>query len=147
MTDRTRITFTVYDKHIPQAIRALSGITNGIDHAVAAVENGEIFCDPADVHIVTGSLYGLVKVLQVHPHEKRVPSGGVAQVVDGYVSVLSSQTLQGVSCLVVSCVSAANFAALPVALLHSDKVHGKTGWNSDHCEAYYRTDANLAKVV
>ena len=147
MTERTRITFTVYDKHISQAVMALSGITNNIDHAVAATENGEIFCDPADVHIVTGALYGLTKVLQVHPHEKRVPSSEVAQVVDGYISVLSSQILQSVSCLVVSCVSAANFAALPVALLHNDKVHGKTGWNSDHCAAYYRTDANLAKVV
>ena len=39
------------------------------------------------------------------------------------------------------------YRTLPEVLEYQDKLYGKTGWNSDQCVAYYRTDALIARKV
>lgn len=52
--------------------------------------------------------------------------------------------IDGVSGVIVDCSDFDSFKILPAALSFQDKVLGKTGWNSDKCEAYYQSNALIA---
>ncbi len=70
-----------------------------------------------------------------------------AEVAEGYLSVSPETLPDGVKVLTTDCEGYKAFKALPAALKFNGELYGKTGWNSDKHIAYYRTDAQLAKVV
>ena len=64
------------------------------------------------------------------------------------VSVVYGETLpNGVKVLVVPCENFDNLKRLPSALDYDGLRYGRTGWNSDKCVAYYRTDHKVAFPV
>ena len=50
----------------------------------------------------------------------------------------------GVGVLIVSCDGYGDFKTLSRALSYNGRTYGRTGWNSDHMIAYYRSDAVVA---
>jgi hypothetical protein len=71
----------------------------------------------------------------------------VAKVEHGYVNVKYSATIEGVQCAVVGCADYDVYKHLPAAVSFEGRLLGKTGWNSDNGEAYYQSNASIAKVV
>ena len=58
------------------------------------------------------------------------------------VSVCRVERLPGgVAVVVVPCSDAEEFAELSGALQFEGEVYGKSGWNSDSCEAFFRSDS------
>ena len=51
----------------------------------------------------------------------------------------------GVSVAIVTCEDGAHFKRLPMAIHYYDTAYGLTGWNSDQCIAYYRSDALIGE--
>ena len=60
------------------------------------------------------------------------------------VPVLSRENFDGITCVLVSCPTQETLSKLPTAIRYEGLVLGRTGWNSDSCVAYYRSDAALA---
>lgn len=50
----------------------------------------------------------------------------------------------GEICLIVPCYGYEHYESLPLVVTLLGLRYGKTGWNSDNGEAYYRTDAIIA---
>jgi len=68
-----------------------------------------------------------------------------AKEVKGSISVIECGALpNGVHYLKVSCQNSDTYLNLPAALECNDVVYGRTGWDSDKCLAFYRTDAIFA---
>lgn len=64
------------------------------------------------------------------------------------VNFVTHQTLpDGIGLLTVGCTDYADFVMAPPALRFEGKVYGRSGWNSDKCESYYRTDCHVAYAV
>ena len=53
----------------------------------------------------------------------------------------------GVSCVVLRLRDYDDLANVPSVIEYEGRLHGKTGWNSDRMEVYFRTDANMVRVV
>lgn len=75
-----------------------------------------------------------------------------AKVEHGYLSINYSATIEGVHCVAVNCDGYDTYKHLPAAVRFEEptgvyRLLGKTGWNSDKNEAYYQSNAMLAKVV
>ena len=64
------------------------------------------------------------------------------------LTIRSAETLpNGVGVVMLDCANSDELARLPKAIEVDGVRYGRTGWNSDHCVAYYRTDAQLAKPL
>jgi hypothetical protein len=66
------------------------------------------------------------------------------------VQVVTHETLpDGVQVVTTQCDDFAHLRTLPPALSFRGAIYGRTGWNSDRCVAYYRTDAvqGLADIL
>lgn len=55
--------------------------------------------------------------------------------------------LEGVVFAETSCEDYDHYRRLPQAVEFQGRVLGKSGWNSDRCVAYYRSDKAIARVV
>ncbi len=53
----------------------------------------------------------------------------------------------GIRVAEVRCENYLGFSTLPGAVEVSNMRLGKSGWNSDQCVAYYRSDVLIAKVI
>lgn len=64
------------------------------------------------------------------------------------LSVVAAETLpNGVKVAIIPCENYANLKSLPQAIDYDGLRYGRTGWNSDRCIAYYRTDCKVAYPV
>lgn len=71
----------------------------------------------------------------------------MAKIEQGYLSIDSMATVDGVLCLVVTCNDYDHYKSLPAVVSYNGRLCGKTGWNSDNCRCYYQSNATIAKVV
>ena len=53
----------------------------------------------------------------------------------------------GVGVVTIDCANYIGFIRTPHAIEYDGTVYGRSGWNSDRCCAYYRTDIKPAFVV
>jgi len=61
------------------------------------------------------------------------------------ISVLAIETLpNNVRVLITSCADYEVLKTLPQVVSVGKEVFGRSGWNSDKCIAYYRTDVQIA---
>jgi len=61
------------------------------------------------------------------------------------VTVRSTETLpDGVKVVMVDVADYIDFIRTPHAIEYDGQIYGRTGWNSDRCIAYYRTDRLVA---
>jgi len=64
------------------------------------------------------------------------------------ITILTAGTLpDGVKYLEAACADYDAYSALPQAVECDGRVYGKTGWDSDKCLAFYRTDARIAFAI
>jgi hypothetical protein len=70
----------------------------------------------------------------------------VAQGLENALFILLVEQFDGTTCLKVRCTGFEHFMQLPAAVMYDDRIFGKTGWNSDRGEAYYRDDQKVAFV-
>jgi hypothetical protein len=69
-----------------------------------------------------------------------------AKPIDNAVEILTAATLpDGVKVVTVPCEDYAALKALPKAIEYKGDIYGRSGWNSDTCVAYYRTDKAVAR--
>lgn len=62
-------------------------------------------------------------------------------------AVLNAWTHEGISCVEIQCNDYDHLKTLPEAVMYNDKVHVRTGWNSDTHRAYYKTGQNYCTPV
>ena len=67
-----------------------------------------------------------------------------AQAIIESIVVTQSYDYEGVGFLCTFCHDYDQFAQLPAGVMFEGRSFGKTGWNSDRCVAYYRTDRKFA---
>ena len=68
-----------------------------------------------------------------------------AKPLENALSVKSVETLpDGVKVVTLDCRDWAGFGQSPSALEYDGEVFGRTGWNSDRCVVYYRSDKKVA---
>ena len=61
------------------------------------------------------------------------------------VNVKSAETLpNGVKVVTLDCADWMDFIRTPKAINYDGEVYGCSGWNSDRCVAYYRSDKKAA---
>lgn len=63
------------------------------------------------------------------------------------IEVIEQQFYEGIGFIKVPCHDFAEFRRLPAAINFEGKAYGKSGWNSDHNVAYYRTDKPFATIA
>ena len=68
-------------------------------------------------------------------------------VVDEYVRVTVAYRMDSDWVLETRCPTYDDFPTLPKVVEYRDRLYGLTGWNSDLGSAYYKTSAQLAKIV
>ena len=65
--------------------------------------------------------------------------------VSNAIEVIHVETLpDGVTVVIVPCADRGVFAKLPKAIAYGGEAYGRSGWNSDRCCAYYRSDRGFA---
>ncbi len=75
-------------------------------------------------------------------------TNATANAVRSCFPVLSTETLpNGVDVLTIPCADSDVLATLPAAVEHAGTLYGRTGWNSDRCVAYFRSDASIARAL
>lgn len=73
---------------------------------------------------------------------------GQAEAVPGAVLVVAVERCGGTICLICRCEGMyEQFCTLPDAVSFQGEIYGKTGWNSDRGQAYYKNTANVAFAV
>jgi hypothetical protein len=64
-----------------------------------------------------------------------------AAILKNEIDILGIELLpNGVKVITVRCANYAELKKLPKAIMFRDEKYGRSGWNSDRCLAYYRTD-------
>lgn len=68
----------------------------------------------------------------------------LAKPVVGAIVIIAIGHVEGDCCLTTTCPDYDSYKQLPNAVEFGGEVYGKTGWNSDHGEAYYKTGTAVA---
>ena len=69
-----------------------------------------------------------------------------AKPLENALSVKRSETLPcGTKVVTLDCADYKAYKSLPAALEYDGRAYGRTGWDSDMCRAYYRTDIAFAR--
>jgi hypothetical protein len=74
-----------------------------------------------------------------------------AKILDGFLMIKEVESIGSISVIKVSMKSerddwAAEYLNAPAAIEYNGRIYGRSAWNSDKGEIYYRTDAKLVKV-
>lgn len=65
-----------------------------------------------------------------------------------HIPVLCVETLpDGVRVVIVTCADYEALRTLPRAISYDSRAYGRSGWDSDRCVAFYRTDVRLAEII
>lgn len=70
-----------------------------------------------------------------------------ARALEEYINVTTAATVEGDSIITVSCPDYEAYSKLPAVVEFEEKLHGRTGWNSDRGVAYYKTSAPIASII
>lgn len=69
----------------------------------------------------------------------------VAKPLHNVLNVKSAESLpNGVKVVIIDCADWMAFVRTPNAIIYDGLTYGCSGWNSDRCVAYYRTDKKVA---
>lgn len=72
----------------------------------------------------------------------------LAEIKTNYIPIQDYGTLpNGVHIIEIPCQDYETKKRLPRAIEYQGRLYGCSGWNSDRCVAYYRTDCDVAKVL
>jgi hypothetical protein len=64
-----------------------------------------------------------------------------------YLTLVYAEVRDNQSIVAVPCRDYDDYCTLPSAVEYGDRLHTRTGWNSDRQEAYYKTGMEFAKIV
>jgi hypothetical protein len=69
----------------------------------------------------------------------------LAKPVQNALTIKRAETLpNGIKVVLLDCAGSIEFNNSPKALEYDGELYGRTGWNSDTCTSYYRTDKKVA---
>jgi hypothetical protein len=64
-----------------------------------------------------------------------------------HLVVLAYEKIEGDKVITVNCRDYDHYSRLPECVSVEGELFGKTGWNSDKCNAYYKTNMRLARSI
>ena len=68
-----------------------------------------------------------------------------AKPVQNALTIKHAETLpNGIKVIMLDCAGSLEYNNSPKALEYDGEIYGRTGWNSDRCISYYRTDKKVA---